>query len=229
MARSSLRIGATLLMLSLGAYIPIGHAQSGTLARIVVIQPKPGRAADFEAGYQRHLEWHRKNDDPWRWYGWSFVLGHRLGLFMDGSFDHTSAELDAAIKPAEDGADNAANVTPHADFVSHGVYERRDAISRGNPLPDTSAMLVLDTYEVVQGQEGAFEKALVQSAKLAGIGRFTGYKLRIGGSRSEYLVMRSATSFGNATSLPAIEIPPGIVVRATSELLRYRPELSYEP
>ncbi len=229
MIRSSSRIAASLLILSLCAHIPIVHAQSGTLARIVLIQPKPGQAADFEAGYQRHLEWHRQNEDPWRWYGWSFVLGHRLGLFMDGSFGHTAAGLDAAIKPAEDGADNAKNVTPHADFVSHGVYERLDAISRGAPLPDPSAMLVLDTFEVAPGQESAFEKALVQSATSAGIDRWTCYKLRIGGPRSEYLVMRNATSFGNAASLAPIEVPPGIAVRATSELLRYRPELSYEP
>src|SRR5690606_29684102 len=116
MARSSLHIAASLLMLSLCAYVPATHAQSGTLARIVVIQPKPGQAAAFEAGYQRHLEWHRKNADPWRWYGWTFVLGHRLGQFMDGTFGHTSADLDGAIKPAEDRADNAVNVTPYADF-----------------------------------------------------------------------------------------------------------------
>lgn len=229
MARSSLHIAASLLMLSLFAHTPATHAQDGTLARIVVIQPKPGQAAAFEAGYQRHVEWHRKNGDSWRWYGWTFVLGHRLGQFMDGTFGHTSADLDAAIKPAEDRADNAVNVTPYADFVSHGVYERRASASRGDPLPDTSAMLVLETYEVAPGQEGAFEKALLQSTKLAGIARYTCYKLRIGGSRSEYLVMRAATSFGNAASLPPIEIPPGIVVRATSELLRYQPALSYEP
>lgn len=229
MIRFSSRIAASLLMLSLCAPVPIVHAQSGTLARIVVIQPKPGQSAAFEAGYQRHLEWHRQNEDPWRWYGWTFVLGPRLGLFMDGTFGQTAAGLDRAIKPAEDGADNAKNVTPHADFVSHGVYERLDAISRGDPLPDSSAMLVLDTFEVAPGQERAFEKALVQSATSAGIDRWACYKLRIGGPRSEYLVMRAATSFGHATSLPPIEVPPGIVSRATSELLRYRRELSYEP
>lgn len=229
MARSLLQVGAGLLMLALCAYIPVSHAQGGTLARIVVIQPKPGQAADFEIGYKRHLEWHRKNGDPWRWYGWTFVLGHRLGQFMDGTFDHTSAELDAAIKPAEDRADNALNVTPYADFLSHGVYERQEAISRGNPLPDKSEMLVLETYEVVPGQERAFENALARSTKQFRIERYTCYKLRVGGSQAEYLVMRAATSVGDATSLQMIEFPPGIVAQATSELLKYQPALSYEP
>ncbi|MGH8195122.1 MAG: hypothetical protein ACREQ8_12075 [Woeseiaceae bacterium] len=40
---------------------------SGVFARMVVIAPKPGQAAAFRDGYQSHLEWHRKADDPWVW------------------------------------------------------------------------------------------------------------------------------------------------------------------
>jgi hypothetical protein len=85
-------------VLGLCAAVSLSYAEDATLARIVVIQPKLGKAAEFQAGYKRHLEWHRRNRDPWQWYGWTFVLGDRLGQFMDGTFGHTSSELDVAIK-----------------------------------------------------------------------------------------------------------------------------------
>jgi len=228
MTRIRLLLTTAALAASLGT-APIARAQEANLARIVVIKPKPGQNAEFEAGYKRHLEWHRRNQDPWQWYGWTFVLGERLGQFMDGTFGHTAAGFDSAIKPAEDGADNAINVTPYADFVSHGVYERLDALSRGTPLPDTSPFLVLNTYHVVHGQESAFERAWQRVSSKANIERATWYKLRLGGTGSQYILMRPATSFGAAAALPALEFPAGIIERSTTELLRYQPALSYIP
>lgn len=51
---------------------------TGPFARIVVLEPKPGQRDAFVAGYERHIEWHRRENDPWTWYGWSFVLGERI-------------------------------------------------------------------------------------------------------------------------------------------------------
>ena len=77
----------------------------GRFARIVVLAPKPGRQADFEAGYERHLGWHRSHRDPWAWYGWSFVLGDRIGRFMDRTFGHAATDFDAPVEPAADAAE----------------------------------------------------------------------------------------------------------------------------
>ncbi|MTW13687.1 hypothetical protein GM658_24045 [Pseudoduganella eburnea] len=178
---------ASLLLLSAQAF---AQPAAGPYARMVVIQPKPGQATAFEQGYQRHLEWHSKAADRWTWYGWSFVLGERLGMFMDGTFGHAAANFDAAMQPAADAADNAANVVPYADFLSHGVFCRLDAASVGQPLPDTSPFLAMTTYTVAAGDEGAFERQLEAGATRPGAGpartpggasRFTWYKLQIGG------------------------------------------------
>ena len=102
-------LAASLLLLSAQAFA--GPA-AGPYARMVVIEPKPGQGAAFEQGYQRHLEWHRKAGDSWTWHGWSFVLGERIGQFMDGTFGHAAANFDAPVQPAGDAADNAVNVVP---------------------------------------------------------------------------------------------------------------------
>jgi len=224
------------------AQTPTARPTPGRFARIVVIAPKPGEGRAFEEGYQRHLEWHRAHADPWQWYGWSFVLGDRLGQFMDGTFGHASADFDAAVDPAGDAADNAANVVPHADFVSHAVYERLDSLGMGPLLPDTTAFLALTTYDVLPGRERRFEDAIAaRRTRAPRDARFGWYRLRIGGRAPQYVLMRAVPHFSDAAELPdffedaTLGTPSWstsldtIIEEARTELLRYRPTLRYQP
>src|SRR6185369_15540282 len=43
----------------------------GPLARIAILRPLDGHTVELEAGYVRHLEWHRQAGDPFRWYSYS--------------------------------------------------------------------------------------------------------------------------------------------------------------
>jgi len=226
-------LAASLLLLSAQAF---AQPAAGPFARMVVIQPKPGQGPAFEQGYQRHLEWHKGANDRWTWHGWSFVLGDRLGMFMDGTFGHAAANFDAAVQPAGDAADNAANVVPYADFLSHGVFRRLESASVGPPLPDTSPFLAMATYTVAPGEETAFERQLVAGASApANSGRtaqrFTWYRLQIGGAGGQYILMRAVPSFGAAAELPDV-LPAGakaLVRGVRTELLRYRADMSYIP
>ena len=215
----------------LGIFSPLSHAQHspGQFARLVVLKPKPGLSSDFTAGYQRHLIWHKNNKDPWTWYGWTFVLGERVGQFMDGTFGHAIADFDQAVDPAADSADNNLNVAPYADFVSHGIYERLEAASTGALLPDASPFMALNTYIVIPGQESSFESAITNLAKRPENQHMSWYKVRIGGQLSHYVLMRPVQTFSGGGTLPEIELPAGLLQHAQSELLRYQPTLSYEP
>ena len=217
-----------LLLLSWISSSPHAEQLPGEFARIVILKPKADQAAAFAAGYERHLAWHRDKDDPWTWRGWTFVLGERVGQFMDGTFGHALANFDQAVDPAADIADNAVNVTPYADFVSHGVYERLPAVSAGAALPDASPFLLLHTYVVVPGQEAAFETAVARVAKGSGQ-RMSLFRVRVGGPVSQYLLMRPAQSFSGGAALTPLRLPAGLAQQAQSELLRYQPQLSYVP
>ncbi len=209
----------------------LSHAQSapGQFARIVILKPKPGQASEFSAGYKRHLGWHKSNNDPWTWHGWTFVLGERTGQFMDGTFGHALTNFDHAVNPAADSADNDVNVSPYADFVSHGIYERLEAASSGALLPDASPFLALSTFTVRPGHEPTFEAAIARLAKRPGGQRVSWYKLKVGGPLSQYLLMRPVQTFSGGAALPEIELPVGLVEHAQSELLRHQPALSYAP
>jgi hypothetical protein len=205
--------------------------QPGPFARVVVIAPKPGQDSAFEAGYQRHLAWHRDHRDPWIWYGWSFVLGDRIEMFMDGTFGHAAGNFDHAVDPGGDGADNDANVAPFANFVSHAVYEHLPDASRGALLPDTTAFLALTTYQIAPGREADFEN--LPRARAGTGARHSWYRVRTGGEMPQYVLMRAAATWSVAIGLAdyfaAARDIHGMVRSTRSELLRFRPTLSYRP
>lgn len=170
-----------------------GHA--GEAAFLFAYRPKAGQTPAFDAGYRKHLEWHRSNGDPLPWYGWYVATGPRTGTFVDGSFGITFAAFDARIAPAEDGADAARNVTPHGDTVYRKILRRL-------PLPGTAArlekrkpsgMIEVLTVELRPGRGATFESGLAKLAEaLAGndaTPEFTVYRQLSGGAEPAYLVM----------------------------------------
>ncbi|HKO59173.1 MAG TPA: hypothetical protein VJ276_25120 [Thermoanaerobaculia bacterium] len=141
----------------------------GPYARISVLRPHDGKTVDFEAGYIRHLEWHRQAKDPWAWYGWTVWAGDRQRWFVYATFGHSAAALDSPVSPAEDERDNIVNVTPHAHFVGSALYEYLPQLSRGSGEPQPTARLELTTVDLLSGAEEAFEAAIsAEQARLQG-------------------------------------------------------------
>ena len=104
----------------------------GPFARIAILRPHDGDTIDFEAGYIRHLEFHRQAKDTWVWYGWTIWAGERQRWFVYATFGHSASSLDRPVPPADDERDNVSNVTPHAEFVGNALYEYLPALSRGS-------------------------------------------------------------------------------------------------
>lgn len=236
-ATSAVALALQFHPLAAQAQAPLPAPQPGPYARMVIIQPHPGKNAEFREGYQRHLQWHKNAKDRWTWYGWTFVLGERLGKFMDGTFHHAAANFDHPVQPAEDGTDNVKNVEPYAKFESHGVYERLPQLSAGAPLPDTAPLLSMTTYFVDPSRVKEFEDMLAEQARATrpANARYSWYRLGLGGDAPQYVLMRPAASFGAASQADnwfGKQLPggrAGIILRMRSELLRFDPAMSYQP
>ena len=136
------------------------QTERGPFARIAVLRPHDGDTVDFEAGYIRHLEWHRRASDPWVWYGWSVWAGERQRWFVYATFGHSATSLDNPVSPADDERDNISNVTPHVEFVGNCVYEYLPALSRGTGEPQPTARLEMTTIDLAPGSSAAFEAAI---------------------------------------------------------------------
>ncbi len=206
-----------------------GQIGRGPYARIAMLRPHDEQTVDFEAGYMRHLEFHRQAKDTWTWYGWSFWAGERQRWFVYASFAHSVASLDNPVSPADDERDNVSNVTPHAQFLANALYEYLPGLSRGTGEPQATARLEFTTVDLLPSAEKAFEAALsVDQSKLQG--ETLWYRMVAGGTAPRYVRLRPRPSLSaiidgrNEQALP--EQVNKLIAKTTVEILNLRPTMS---
>lgn len=202
----------------------------GPFARIAVLRPHDGDTVDFEAGYIRHLEFHRQAKDSWAWYGWTVWAGERQRWFVYATFGHSAASLDNPVPPAEDERDNVANVTPHAQFVSNALYEYLPALSRGTAVPTPTSRVELTTVDLTPASGKAFEAALVATA--SGLQTETlWYRMVAGGPVPRYVRLRPQPSLSAILGAEREQVLAddlgSMIAKATIEILNLRPTMSY--
>jgi hypothetical protein len=208
----------------------VAQTERGPYARIAILRPHDGDTVDFEAGYIRHLEWHRQNRDTWVWYGWSVTFGERQRWFVYASFGHPAASLDNPVSPAEDERDNISNVAPHAQYLGNALYEYLPGLSRGTGEPQPTARLEFTTVDLVPGAEKAFEAALsADQPKLQG--ETLWYRMVAGGTAPRYVRLRPRTSLSAILDGKGEQALPdkvnNLIAKTTVEILTLRPTMSY--
>lgn len=210
--------------------LPGAPKESGPYARIAILRPHDGKTVEFEAGYVRHLDWHRQAKDPWVWYGWTVWAGERQRWFVYATFGHSAASLDNPVLPAEDERDNVLNVTPHAQFVGNGLFEYLPWLSRGTGIPDPAARLEFTTVNLNPGAEKAFEAAL-RADPSTRQGQTLWYRMVGGGRAPRYVRLRPRHSLSalldgkDEQALP--DTTSHLIANITIEILTLRPTMSY--
>jgi hypothetical protein len=202
----------------------------GPYARIALLRPHDGDTVDFEAGYIRHLEFHRQAKDSWVWYGWTIWAGERQRWFVYATFGHSAASLDSPVPAAEDERDNISNVTPHAEFVGNALYEYLPGLSKGTGVPTPAARLELTTLDLHTGAEKSFESAIgaIQSTQQS---ETLWYRMVAGGSAPRYVRLRPMVSVSAVLDARSGQALPDtvkhLVGKTTIEILNLRPAMSY--
>ena len=223
------------LMGAFGALLPAllfaqPAGERGPYARIAVLRPHDGDTVDFEAGYIRHLEFHRQASDTWTWYGWTVWAGERQRSFVYATFGHSAASLDKPVSPADDERDNVANVTPHAEFAGNALFEYLPGLSRGSGEPQPAPRMEMTTVDLVPGKTAAFEAAL-DSAQPALQGETLWYRMVAGGPAPRFVRLRPRPSLSailegrSEQALPESVNP--LIAKTTVEILLLRPTMSY--
>jgi hypothetical protein len=208
------------------------HAQTdnGPYARIATLRPHDGKTIEFEAGYIRHLEFHRQAKDQWVWYGWTVWAGDRQRSFVYATFGHSARSLENPVPPAEDERDNVANVAPHARFEGNAVYEYLPRLSHGTGVPTAAARLELTTVDLHPGAGKAFEAALGERQSALG-SETLWFRIVAGGLSPRYLRLRPRHSLSAILDGSAEQpLPDGVrnlVASVTIEILNLRPAMSY--
>ena len=205
-------------------------AQSApSYARIAILKPNEGKTVDFEAGYVRHLDWHKQAGDPWVWYGWTVWASERQRWFIYATFGHPAADFDKPVAPAEDEKDNILNVVPHATFAGNALYEFLPSISAGNGIPAATARVEFVTVNLKPGEGAAFENAM-KKASLSLKGEVLWYRMVAGAEAPRYIRIHTVSnleellSSGREDSLP--DAVKGLIKSVTVEILALRTNMS---
>jgi hypothetical protein len=225
---ANILLTATLFPASLSAQARTGQlTANGRFARIAIMRAfDESHTVDLEAGYIRHLEWHRQAKDPFNWYSYSiWASTERQRWIIYATFGHTAAELSNPVSPAEDERDSSINILPHVRFEGNAIYEFLPALSRGNGVPTPTSRADLTTVELNYGSEKEFEEALAaEQAKLPG--ETLWYRLVVGGNLPRYVRLRPRASLANLLDENAGPPLPGelskLISKITIETLNLR-------
>jgi hypothetical protein len=205
------------------------HSTSARFARIAIMRALDGHSVEWEAGYIRHLGWHRQAKDPFGWYSYSvWASTERQRWIVYATFGHTAAELSNPISPAEDERDNLVNVLPHAQFLGNGIYEFLPALSRGDGVPTPTLRAEYATIELRQGTAKTFESAV--AAERSNLqGETLWYRLVVGGDTPRYVRMRPRASLAaildERAAAPISDQASVSIVKMTVETLNLRPDM----
>ena len=208
----------------------VAQTEKGPFARIAYLRPHDGDTVDFEAGYIRHLDYHRSAKETWTWYGWTIWAGERQRWFVYATFGHTAASLDNPVPPADDERDNIANVTPHAQFAGNALYEFLPALSRGTGEPQPTPRLEFTTIDLVPGASRAFESAVgAEQSKLQS--ETLWYRMVAGGNAPRYVRLRPQPNISSILDSREEQTLPektnALIAKTTIEILTLRPTMSY--
>ena len=223
---------AVILVAGLARAVP-GAAQTerGPYARIAIMRAIDGHGVEWEEGYIRHLDWHRRMKDPFNWYSYSvWASSERQRWILYATFGHAASSLGNPILPADDERDNLVNVLPHAQFLGNWIYEYLPALSRGNRhgVPAPVARAEYTTVDLTQGSGRAFEAALApEQSRLQG--ETLWYRMVVGGDPPRYVRLRPRASLAAILDERADQALPenvnGLIAKITVETLTLRPTM----
>jgi hypothetical protein len=244
-------LGVAVVVSLTGLGLPaLAQEAKGTVVAIHCLDPLPGAGTRLEDGMKRHLDWHRRQKDAWRWATWMVMTGPDTGQLCTGSFDHKWEDFDKPGVPmAADAADAALNIMPSAAKHQASFWVRLDAPSR--PAAQPAAMSSVVIFQVRLGMDeefnalvGEFHKA-IEKAQMPW--RYTWYALASGGDGGSYALVLPRNTFAdfNPSAKPFAEVLADaygkraadalqarwreVVAGSRNYLITARPDLSYTP
>ena len=209
---------------------PEAQSEKASYALIGIMRALDERhSVDLEAGYVRHLEWHRQVKDPFNWYSYSVSAStERQRWIIYATFGHTAAELSNPVSPAEDWRDASISLLPHVAFTGNAIYEFLPGLSCGNVLPTPTPQAEYTTVELNYGAGKAFEAALAaEQPRLQG--ETLWFRLVVGGNTPRYVRLRPRASLASILDERTEQALPdkvnGLISKMTIETLNLRPNM----
>jgi len=253
MKRKSLLSALGLMLI---AVVSLGAQEKpGTLAVIELQKPKNGMAPQYEAGRKQKAEWHKQQKDPQPLLVWEILSGESTGTYVVGRFGQHWADFDKpAISDEADMAEFRKLIGAAVESVFTSYYDYLPKIS--NSMKDDGTVpkfSELFHFYVRYGKDSDFrsgiERIYEAAQKTKWPVNFSWYVLANGGRSGHYVLSIPHNSwadfgdnpnvkpfrdmikeaFGQADADSIVERIDMSVEKETSEIIKFRPDLSYLP
>jgi hypothetical protein len=245
-----------LALLALAVAIPAGaQTQSKNIARIYTIKVKPGEGQQWEAAFKKLEAWEHQQNLPGTLYVWSVISGENFGDYVLGTFGHDWADFDEMQARGEKvgvGKEVGETVAPYTASVGISYYaflsDMSSPITPGQPpMPMSEVTFFTLKPGGMQPVMNAIKQAGAAMAKTHWKGNGPGewYALVDGGegpqlvlsvghenwagfqAPSPSLTEMLAQAYGKAGAHALGHEFNSHVRSENSEIIRYRPDLSY--
>lgn len=223
----------------------------GEIAQFILVKAKPDRVQEFEEGTKAHMDWHRQENDTWTWSIWQYETGEQMGQYLAVSTGHRWEAFDARAEfIAQDGADAAERMGPYMESMT--TWYSRIHTERSNWPADASPKMVsVLHYRLKAGKAGQFIHAIDRinnALQEAGWPRhYLWEQVLVGSGVPAFNYVRPLQNWADLnpaerSARAAVEEVLGrretdaiwesfldSIESLRSEILRYRPDLSYVP
>jgi hypothetical protein len=226
----------------------------GTLAGLEFQKPKNGMLPQYEAGRKQKAAWHKQQNDPQPLMVWQILSGDGTGTFIVGRVGLHWADMDKPAIPDEtDLAEFQKVVGNYVESITTQYYDFQPKIS--NPpagmMPSKFEEILI--FHVRYGKDSEFRSAIGRvyeaAQKTKWPPNFEWYALVNGGDSGTYVLSLPRSSwadfadkpdvkpfrdmlkeaFGQAEADSIIDRIDHSVEKETSEIIQFRPDLSYLP
>ncbi len=231
------------------------QAPSGNIAAVELQLPKTGMTQQYEQGRKQKADWHKQQKDPQPLYVFETMSGENTGTYLVGRFGQHWADFDKPAIPDQADTDEFNKVIgSYVQSVSDRYYEFLPKLSN----PDTSAngpskFTELVTFRIRRDKIAEFQAALAKVAEAVQKTKwpihYEFYQLVNGGYVGTFVLgepranwadfeeqpnikpfhdmLRDA--FGAAEGDSVYDRVEGAIESEYTEVVRFRPDLSYIP
>jgi hypothetical protein len=219
-----------------------------SVTEVNVSKVKPGMTTQWEQGRKRHSDFHRAQKDTWTVAVYQVLSGDFVGNYVSVQGGRNWKDFDTrADFDKLDAADVAKNMGPYEDPGARSFYVYRPELSRSKEGGTPAKMVTVTHYWLLADHINDFQDAV--KAIKAAIEKVNypakpsrWYQLANGGDTPHFVLVTERTGWADleppAQTLQEALGPDGAqaldklrksVKRLYTEMLEYRPDLSYVP
>jgi hypothetical protein len=230
------------------------NSNSGNIAALEVQVPKPGMTQQYEQGRKQKADWHKQQKDTVPLWVFAVSTGEDTGDYLVGRLGMHWADFDNPPVPeAADNAEYDKAVAPYVQSIRDSYYEYMPKLSNPTNSEQPAKYTEIVTIRLRYGKNPEFESALTRVhdavQKTTWPVNYEVYQLVNGGFSGTFVLAVPHSNWADFEDKPGVKPflemlkdafgqgeADSIVARFDasieneySEILEFRPDLSYIP